>query len=146
MKQYWICDGNATVLFYVCVLLLLFRSRRDIFRILKIFMHDVFQEDHIRDATLHDLDLPVIKFEDLQNRRGDRSFDDVCLVCFMEYEKDDGVTQLSRCGHVYHTNCVAKLLNEAMVERWRPDTYTFHFPIGLKEIFRCAFAHFKDIT
>ncbi|KAL8218321.1 hypothetical protein R6Q57_021694 [Mikania cordata] len=52
------------------------------------FVTDVFRHDHRRYVNSV-LDLPVIRFEDLQDRRRQRSFDELCFICLKEYEKDD---------------------------------------------------------
>lgn len=103
--------SNDNLLFCSCILVLLFRTKQELVRMLVSFINNVFHPDHLRDMAYR-LDLPVIKFGDLQERRGQRSFDPFCFICLTEYEKDDVVTQLSRCGHVYHTECVGKLMND----------------------------------
>ncbi|KAI3783691.1 hypothetical protein L1987_42777 [Smallanthus sonchifolius] len=56
------------------------------------------------------VDLPVIRFEDLQNHRP-RSIDRMCFICSEDYDKDDMLCQLSRCGDIFHSDCVGKLLH-----------------------------------
>lgn len=102
--------SNDAFLFCSCILVLLFRTRQDLTRILLRSINGVFHLDHCCYAKSI-LDLPVIRFEDLQDRRGQRSFDELCFMCMKEYKKDDVVTQLSRCGHVYHTECLVTLIN-----------------------------------
>ncbi|PWA80912.1 hypothetical protein CTI12_AA127870 [Artemisia annua] len=104
--------SNDTVLFCACILVLLFRIKQDVVEILVRLVSYVFYPDHFRDVTW---DLPIIRFGDLQDRRGQRSFDELCFICLKEYEKDDVVSQLSRCGHVYHTKCVGNLLRDCNV-------------------------------
>lgn len=106
-----ICVPSNTVLFYGCILFLLFRTNiHDLIRIFKRFVNSMFRGDHLQDLTFL-LDLPIIQFEDLQTRRRHSSFDETCFICLKEYEKYDILTQL-RCNHVYHTECIGTLMND----------------------------------
>ncbi|KAJ9546001.1 hypothetical protein OSB04_025708 [Centaurea solstitialis] len=60
------------------------------------------------DACL--VDLPIIRFQDLHNQ-GHRHVERMCFICSADYQKDDVLSQLGRCGHVYHYECVGKLLH-----------------------------------
>ncbi|KAJ0896939.1 putative chromatin regulator PHD family [Helianthus annuus] len=117
--------SNVILFFYGCILMLLFRIKQDLVKILVRFVNDVFYSDH-RRYVKSILDLPVIQFGDLQDRRGQRSFDEFCFICLKEYERDDVLTQLSRCGHVYHTDCIGIHIND----------YEFTCPFCKSSIFK----------
>ena len=64
--------------------------------------------------------LPVSRFVDLRNhatnlgreRERERdSEDETCSICLMEFEGEDVVSQLSKCGHVFHMKCIEKWLD-----------------------------------
>ncbi|GJV14838.1 ALP1-like protein [Tanacetum coccineum] len=67
-------------------------------------------ELHEHESDIFMLDLPIIRFEDLQERRH-REVEEMCFICSVNYERDDVVSQLNRCGHVFHTQCVGKLIH-----------------------------------
>lgn len=35
-----------------------------------------------------------------------------CSICTMEYEQEDGLRKLTRCGHYFHTRCIDRWLDE----------------------------------
>ncbi|XP_042493407.1 RING-H2 finger protein ATL18 [Macadamia integrifolia] len=56
-----------------------------------------------------DLPLPMMRFRELAEvEEGDEeeSCSEVCSVCLVEFQKEDQVTKLSRCGHVFHLCCI----------------------------------------
>lgn len=63
-----------------------------------------------------ELDLPVSQFQDLElsNKNGGEEIDsdqEMCSICLMEFEKEDLVNKLLRCGHVFHMGCLEKWLD-----------------------------------
>ncbi|KAL8233231.1 hypothetical protein R6Q57_003009 [Mikania cordata] len=75
------------------------------------FLKDSFYKKDDEECNLSLIDLPIIRFEDLHNHRHRPVDDRMCFICSQDYHKDDVICQLSRCGHVFHSHCVAKLLN-----------------------------------
>ncbi|KAJ0076863.1 hypothetical protein Patl1_35671 [Pistacia atlantica] len=45
--------------------------------------------------------LSVSKFEELEDTE-----EGMCSICLIEFEKDDAVSRLCRCGHVFHMDCM----------------------------------------
>ncbi|MFS7937924.1 putative chromatin regulator PHD family [Helianthus anomalus] len=35
----------------------------------------------------------------------------MCFICSQDYNNNDVLCQLSRCGHVFHSDCVGKQLH-----------------------------------
>ncbi|KAJ9553736.1 hypothetical protein OSB04_017781, partial [Centaurea solstitialis] len=95
------------IFFYLCILLPILRIRHDLLD----FVFYVFRNDYYynADPRLRFVDLPIIRFGDLRYRRHG-SVDDMCLMCSRDYDHDHVVCQLRRCGHVFHSDCVAELL------------------------------------
>ncbi|KAK1441620.1 hypothetical protein QVD17_07660 [Tagetes erecta] len=99
----------VNIIFYVCLLLPVLRIKSDLLRLIQYSVtYLLFGSGHQQHVCL--VDLPIIRFEDLQNHRN-RSVDRMCFICSDDYDKDDVLCQLSRCGHVFHSDCVGKMLH-----------------------------------
>ncbi|KAI3783687.1 hypothetical protein L1987_42773 [Smallanthus sonchifolius] len=102
------------IIFYICLLFPILRIKSELLNLIKdTVLHllgygGINPGYHQEDVCL--VDLPVIRFEDLQNHRH-RSVDRMCFICSEDYKKDDVLSQLSRCGHVFHSDCVGKRLH-----------------------------------
>ncbi|KAI3734643.1 hypothetical protein L6452_14117 [Arctium lappa] len=96
------------IVFYLCILFPILRIRHDLLNIVTDFVFYLFRYDYTASHICL-VDLPIIRFEDLQNRRN-RSVDGMCFMCSEDYDHDHVVCQLSRCGHVFHSDCVGELL------------------------------------
>ncbi|KAL7590445.1 hypothetical protein Lser_V15G36472 [Lactuca serriola] len=110
------------IIFFLCILFPVFRIKHELLNLLKKFFLNLFRYD---ESTPHQrlVDLPVIRFEDLLERR-QRSVEEMCFICSADYHLDDVVCQLSRCRHVFHSHCVGQLLQR------RQSTCPFcHSPI-----------------
>ncbi|KAI3496986.1 hypothetical protein L1887_39366 [Cichorium endivia] len=99
-----------SIIFYFCIFFPIFRAKHELLSLFtKIFFY-FFGYDH--DTPYPSLvDLPAIRFEDLQFRRN-RSVEEMCFICSADYNPDDVVCQLSRCHHVFHSDCVGQLLHQ----------------------------------
>ncbi|EEF47986.1 conserved hypothetical protein [Ricinus communis] len=49
------------------------------------------------------------RFGELQ-RCGSGSDENLCCICLVEFEEGDEVSQVSRCMHLFHLDCIAKWL------------------------------------
>ncbi|KAL0321116.1 UNVERIFIED_CONTAM: E3 ubiquitin-protein ligase RHA1B [Sesamum radiatum] len=66
-----------------------------------------------------ELDLPVSRFQELElmsNKNGgeascDDHGDEMCSICLTEFEKEELVNKLPKCGHVFHVGCLEKWLD-----------------------------------
>lgn len=61
--------------------------------------------------------LPAARIEDMQrNSSSTRGTDDnvqeMCSICLVEFEREDVVSQLSRCRHVFHFHCIERWLQQ----------------------------------
>ncbi|KAL8253390.1 hypothetical protein R6Q59_037083 [Mikania micrantha] len=102
------------IIFYICLLFPVLRIKSELFNLINCYLSyllgfaGVNPRYHEEDVCL--LDLPIIRFEDLQNHRH-RSVDRMCFICAGDYDNGDVLCQLSRCGHVFHSDCVGKRLH-----------------------------------
>ncbi|KAI3706029.1 hypothetical protein L1987_76282 [Smallanthus sonchifolius] len=88
--------------------------KSDLLKFIKDYISNFFQHGGVNPRRHDDdmclMDLPFIRFEDIQNHRP-RSIDRMCFICSEDYDKDDMLCQLSRCGDIFHSDCVGKLLH-----------------------------------
>ncbi|KAJ7954642.1 putative Ring finger protein [Quillaja saponaria] len=38
--------------------------------------------------------------------------EEICSVCLVEFDRENVVNKLSRCGHVFHENCIQRWLDK----------------------------------
>ncbi|KAL6217879.1 hypothetical protein ACLB2K_011096 [Fragaria x ananassa] len=107
----------ATILFYTCFWIPFMQFKKALAGIISdvLFLSDILKpEDHTACCNLDQLSLPVARFQDLQGycsteRSGQDSLEaETCSVCLVEFEDEDVVSQLSKCGHVFHMDCIEK--------------------------------------
>ncbi|XP_004292319.1 PREDICTED: RING-H2 finger protein ATL18-like [Fragaria vesca subsp. vesca] len=107
----------ATILFYTCFWIPFMQFKKALAGIISdvLFLSDILKpEDHTACCNLDQLSLPVARFQDLQGycsteRSGQDSHEaETCSVCLVEFEDEDVVSQLSKCGHVFHMDCIEK--------------------------------------
>ncbi|KAK1421200.1 hypothetical protein QVD17_23367 [Tagetes erecta] len=107
------------ILFCLSVIFPIYRIKSELLKLIKSSVLYVFRSDklnlHHHQSELYAPDLPIIRFEDLQERRR-REVEEMCFICSANYERDDVVCQLSRCGHVYHSECVGKLIHRKQTD------------------------------
>ncbi|KAL8233427.1 hypothetical protein R6Q59_019527 [Mikania micrantha] len=97
------------ILINICVtFFLILRIKTQLLTLVKHSVSHLFQNAGEDDECL--VDLPIIRFEDLLNLRR-RSVDRMCFICSKDYDTHDVVCQLSRCGDVFHSDCVGKLIH-----------------------------------
>ncbi|KAJ4962666.1 hypothetical protein NE237_022605 [Protea cynaroides] len=113
----------AAIIFYTCVLIPLHQLKEALLRVCRLMSNSCEQDqhqitlepfyvdlmcleldgiNHLEDHQMDDLPLPMVRFKELETK-GEK---EVCSVCLVEFEKEDEVTQLSRCGHVFHLCCI----------------------------------------
>lgn len=114
--------STFTFIFYTCIGIPLIRTTQSFLRILAFLLNPHHQlSPHTPSCNL---DLPVSRFCDLQcsnGKRGDATHDgdddddgeedEMCSICLVEFEKQDSVNKLGRCGHTFHVECMEKWLD-----------------------------------
>jgi RING-H2 zinc finger protein RHA1 len=95
----------ATIVFYTCILIPFLQLKKALLSIFKPQpVVKSFNEGY----------LPVTRFEDyLQsyNKRGNENVEEMCSICLVEFDREDVVSQLSRCGHAFHMHCIESWLD-----------------------------------
>ncbi|CAK7329044.1 unnamed protein product [Dovyalis caffra] len=100
----------ATLIFYTCFLIPLRQIKQTLFSIIVLLMSssgsrlEAAEIEYCWDCSRPQRQLlPVpCRFEELQEEGV------CCSICLMELEKEDEVSQLSRCMHIFHMDCIEK--------------------------------------
>lgn len=98
-------ETNLTTLFYTCIctpFLRMMNAASKIFTFL-IDPHHLPKSNFSEDW---ELDLSLSRFQDLKSSCEEE--EEVCAVCLSEFEGEDLVNELGRCGHVFHVGCLEK--------------------------------------
>lgn len=93
----------ATIVFYTCIWIPFLQLKQALLGIMGLLMFASHDEPVVE--SFNEGYLPVTRFEELQN------VDGMCSICLVEFEKEDVVSQLSRCGHVFHMHCIESWLD-----------------------------------
>ncbi|XVF44651.1 hypothetical protein PTKIN_Ptkin02bG0140900 [Pterospermum kingtungense] len=111
------CDSSlstAALIFYTCVWIPYLRLKRALVSMLGFVFPWYRAEENWQVINVY---LPVARFEDLKLCNGSRGSgkgngngveEEVCSICLVELEKEDVVSQLQKCGHVFHMKCIEK--------------------------------------
>lgn len=105
----------VTIVFYICVWIPFLQIKQVL---LMIFGFTFCTFHHDPTCIQDDFPLPVAMFGDLASRDGSR-IDETCPICLVDFEREDAVTQLSLCGHIFHMGCIQGWL----------DRYQFTCPL-----------------
>ncbi|KAK8562681.1 hypothetical protein V6N13_018747 [Hibiscus sabdariffa] len=97
-------SSMAALVFYTCVWIPFLQFKRHVSSLL-VFVFPWYQPEQSFQTI--DACLPVARFEDLKLSDGE---DDaaVCSICLAEFDDEDVVSQIQKCGHVFHMNCIEK--------------------------------------
>ena len=122
----------ATIVFYTCIWIPLLQLKKALFGLLGYIIFFTYEQAFMESSNSVNVNaqpwLPVSRFVDLKlsqstsRSSGCRSRNDVvcdqvaddeetCSICLVEFEKEDVVSQLSKCGHVYHFRCIERWLD-----------------------------------
>lgn len=116
---------TVTLIFYTCVWIPYLQLKRGLLRVLGFVFPWYRAEESWQVMMNNDIvSLPVARFEDLKQYyskccgRGNDDIigeeeeeeEEVCSICLVELEKEDVVSQLQKCGHVFHMKCIEKWL------------------------------------
>ncbi|KAK9944452.1 hypothetical protein M0R45_010021 [Rubus argutus] len=103
----------ATIFFYTCFWIPFMQLKKALSRIVTdvLLLTDIFKPEDHTCCNVNQLSLPVARFQDMQahcstERSGHAA--ETCSVCLVEFEDEDVVSQLSKCGHVFHMDCIEK--------------------------------------
>ncbi|XP_022762435.1 RING-H2 finger protein ATL18-like [Durio zibethinus] len=106
--------STAALIFYTCVWIPYLQLKKALLRVLG-FVFPWYQAEE--SCQVMNVCLPVARFEDLKLSNGSRGstngeeVEEVCSICLVEFEKEDVVSQLHKCGHLFHMNCIEKWLD-----------------------------------
>ena len=112
----------ATLVFYTCFYFPLLQIKHALYTILGFFLclqqqqPDLERSDGslvIDSWEMCSIDLPMSRYRELINTSKDEGVDGdcdelSCSVCLVEFEDEDFVSQLSKCGHIFHMVCIEK--------------------------------------
>lgn len=105
--------STLTFIFYSCICAPFLQLAQLVVTILN-FLIDPHHQPETNYNSDHnpewELDLPVSKFQHSSNSI-DSEEEEACSICLMEFEKEDMVNKLPKCGHVFHSLCLEKWLD-----------------------------------
>ena len=105
-----LCRGSmsmATIVFLTCVWIPLSQLKAAISSMFDILSGRTCQM--LTTASLPcEVKLLVCRFEELQRAVG--SEEEICSVCLTEFTREHLVSQLHRCSHVFHLECIESWL------------------------------------
>ncbi|PON41874.1 43kDa postsynaptic protein [Trema orientale] len=125
----------ATIVFYTCIWIPLVQLKNALLGLLSNIIFFTCQQPLIESSDSVNVNaqpwLPVSRFVDLKQSQSStssssrrcRSRNDVvcgqqevdheetCSICLVEFEMEDVVSQLSKCGHVFHVKCIESWLD-----------------------------------
>lgn len=74
-------------------------------------------QEAVQNRPLNKRDLAVLKdncqyfsFSGFENDRSDTSFDEVCSICFQDFDQDNNLVSLPICCHRFHWECLMSWL------------------------------------
>ncbi|XP_030539517.1 RING-H2 finger protein ATL18-like [Rhodamnia argentea] len=104
--------STALLIFYTCMWLPLMQLRRAISRV-RAFISCKYEPQESSCS----FQLPVGRFQDLQKPFGEEEeegdHEKTCSICLVDYEGEDLVSKLHRCGHVFHLDCIERWLERS---------------------------------
>ncbi|KAL2323922.1 hypothetical protein Fmac_022980 [Flemingia macrophylla] len=105
MNCFMVCQSRlwvVSIVLYTCILIPLMELKRALGRVVLFSCETklVAREMDLVETP----SLPVTRYEDLRFECEDH--DEICSICLVEYEGEDAVTKLARCGHVFHLSCI----------------------------------------
>ncbi|KAG6653707.1 hypothetical protein CIPAW_05G095800 [Carya illinoinensis] len=106
--------GIATIVFYTCLWIPLVQVKKALVRIVGLLLFFSTSQCNAESLNHEALYLPVTRFTDLQrySNGGNENVEDTCSICLVEFEREDVVSQLSRCAHIFHMNCIERWVDQ----------------------------------
>lgn len=104
----------ATIVFYTCIWIPFKQMKLQILDIFSFIHHHRFcqprkgSDDDVHEPT----GLPAARFEEVAScSRDGGNGGGGCSICLAEYQREDMVSQLLRCRHVFHIHCIKSWLD-----------------------------------
>ncbi|KAK4439365.1 RING-H2 finger protein ATL18 [Sesamum alatum] len=103
-----------TLILYTCIFIPFLQITQSVVRIFPFLFKPNGQRGNARSVC--EVDLLVLSFQDLEFSNKNRgkavsNGEEMCSICLMEFEKEDLVNKLPRCGHLFHMECMEKWLD-----------------------------------
>ncbi|CAL0300461.1 unnamed protein product [Lupinus luteus] len=103
----------VTIVFYTCIWIPLMQLKRALTSMFSFHDNKCLSEESEFPQIPT---LPVARYEDLRNHcceggEENRRKDEICSICLVQFEGEDAVSKLKRCGHVFHVNCIEQWLD-----------------------------------
>lgn len=98
---------TAALIFYTCVWIPFIQFKRFVLSLLGFVFPWYGTEQSCGTINVC---LQVARFEDLKFSTGccNAAEEEVCSICLVELDNDDAVSQIQKCKHVFHMNCIEK--------------------------------------
>ncbi|KAM1031531.1 hypothetical protein C1H46_000461 [Malus baccata] len=125
--------GMAVIFFYTCFWIPFHQMKKFLGR---LFFGVIFFAHFQQQEEEECMSLPVARFQDLQahgTKRCGQVLEKTCSVCLVDFEEEDLVSQLGKCGHVFHVDCI---------ERWIESSH-FTCPVCRSLFFNVKTCHAK---
>lgn len=107
MNCFVVCQSRlwvVTIVFYTCILIPLMQLKK---ALASMVLFSCETKGMAKEMEFPEIpSLPVARFEDLKGHNCDEEKEEICSICLVEYEGEDAVSKLGRCGHVFHLNCI----------------------------------------
>lgn len=98
--------STFTFILYTCIWIPLHHTTRALVKIFAFFLDPHLQLSE--ETSPSNLDLPVSRYSECSSRHDGE--EETCSICLVEFEKQDSVHELRRCGHIFHVECMEKWL------------------------------------
>lgn len=108
--------SRAALIFFTCVWIPYLQLKLAVVRMLGFVFPWYYRAEENSCWEMINVCLPVSRFQDLKpnsncsrsGRSGEVLVEEVCSICLVEFDEEDLVSQLQKCGHVFHMNCIEK--------------------------------------
>lgn len=108
----------AAIVFFTCIWIPFLQLKRALLRVVGMLSlaYDGDEQASLISGT--ESSLPVGRFVDLQcckdgKNNGEMILEESCSICLVEFDEEDLVSKLSKCGHVFHLDCIESWVNRS---------------------------------
>ncbi|KAI9181252.1 hypothetical protein LWI28_012921 [Acer negundo] len=96
----------ASLVFYLCIMMPLRQVKNAVMRIL-LGGADIEEAEE----TLDQLVVPYLEVCKFDEETEEEEEEEMCSICLVELDEEDVVSRLSRCGHIFHMDCIQRWLH-----------------------------------